>query len=119
VEAGLRDKGNEVEVHVALQQTAQVLQQTMASIQGILEAMPSAQPVEPQPVTEGEWQLLSRLRQEMRVLLQSDDATAADLWETHRALFRADCENPEAIEAAIADFDFDAALKLLEKASAP
>jgi hypothetical protein len=42
-----------------------------------------------------------------------DDASAVELWEAHATVFRARLSNAPAIEAALGEFDFEEALKLL------
>jgi HPt (histidine-containing phosphotransfer) domain-containing protein len=119
LEARLRDQGNEAEVQAALRETADVLERTMASIQGAQSVMLLQPEAEPRKFTEEDWQALTPLTLQIRALLQNDDATAADLWQANQSLFRAAYGSSEQIEAAIADFDFDAALELLDKTSVP
>ena len=57
---------------------------------------------------------LQSVLQQLQLLLQQDDSEALSLWETHAAALRAWLQDADAVEQAIHDFDFDAALRLLQ-----
>jgi hypothetical protein len=48
------------------------------------------------------------------LMLANDDSEAAGLWETHAPLLRVLVPNAAQIEAAIAGFDYEEALQLLQ-----
>ena len=51
-------------------------------------------------------------------LLADDDAEAATLWESHAAVLRVLVAHAPQVEAAIAGFDYEAALQLLQEPAA-
>jgi two-component system sensor histidine kinase/response regulator len=56
------------------------------------------------------------LLQTIGALLEDDDASAVELWETHVRLLKAVVPHGEQVDAAIRGFDFDLALQLLQSA---
>ena len=58
------------------------------------------------------------LLQEIAQLLKQDDSAALELWEANAALLRALHADAGKVEAAIAGFDFEVALALVEDLAA-
>ena len=91
---------------------AQLMQALKAS-PGLLTKEQDAQP----PVSTQDQQHAQEVVQRVREMLQADDALAQDLWQSHAAVLRRVYAHAAAVEAAIGNFDYDEALRLLSALS--
>jgi HPt (histidine-containing phosphotransfer) domain-containing protein len=82
-----------------------------------LRAVPGLMPQEPAPENRelSAEQRLSgtQVLQQIRQMLDDGDAEAKELWVAHAQVLHVLCANATQVEAAIDDFDFEAALQLL------
>ncbi len=116
VEAALRDRVDVSQVRPLLTEPAALL----AALLGELSA--KLPPEDEAPLVQGaitDPQQLATLCQQLAALLADDDAQAADLLQEQGPALRAALHSGyRAIEAAVADYDFDTALKALHTAAA-
>ena len=96
----------------AIRSTDLVLGHLMLILKG-LPGLVAAPPPE-QQTGMGDAERARAVLQEIAELLAQDDASALDFWEANAALLRALHADAAQVEAAIADFDFDTALDLLQ-----
>jgi len=82
----------------------------LKSTPGLFESQAAADAIE---VTDADREFARTLLATIRALLADDDAEAAALWDSHARLLRALLPSANQVEAAIADYDYEQALKLL------
>jgi two-component system sensor histidine kinase/response regulator len=95
------------------------LDHTAAALQRLMTQLKAAPGLVPQPgsvqaeLSDGEREGALLVIEQIRQLLQDDDAAALELWERHAAVLRTLYPQAAQIEAAIAGFAFEEALQLL------
>lgn len=111
----LRNSANGSEHQEALQHTAQELELILHVLQPI-DTLLSADSLSANPslaLTQEQHAQAQELVNELRALLRDDDARAVKLWETHAALLRHYCSNPNDVESAINAFEYESALNMI------
>jgi two-component system, sensor histidine kinase and response regulator len=97
----------------ALQVTGQSLHALASALRPLI-AQPAAAMPQSQPLSAAQQQTAAALLQEVRQLLQADDAAAQDLWSSQRALLHSLLPQAAQVDAAMEDYDFERALALLD-----
>ena len=98
----------------ALDQTAQALQQLVLELRRI-PALAQASPSAPAAADAHTRQQANAVLQHLQDLLQRDDPLASDLWAENAPLLAGVVAQADAVDRAIAAFDYDLALQLLGK----
>ena len=115
LETVLRNQAEHAELRAALAQTAGALDKTMASIRAAKGIIEQAAASDSQVLSDDDKKVVKQRLQQIRELLSSDDPGAAEVWEENRSLLNSAYEDAEKIEAAIAGFNFDEAIGLIDK----
>jgi two-component system sensor histidine kinase/response regulator len=113
LETALRQQAETDAVNAAMAHTGQqlgTLLQLLQAAPGLLDQAPA---VAVDSLSEANRAAGGQTLQQIRELLQQDDAQAGELWEAQAPMLRALCPEAARIEAAIASFAFDEALALL------
>jgi HPt (histidine-containing phosphotransfer) domain-containing protein len=113
LEAALREGAAVHVVTKAVDHTAIALQLLVQQLKATPGLLPVAGALQLAELTEQERADARLVVDEIKQLLQTDDASALDVWESHAMALRALYPQAEKIEAAIAGFDFEEALQLL------
>jgi HPt (histidine-containing phosphotransfer) domain-containing protein len=115
LEWALRNGAPEQEVGHAIDQTLEALEQLMQALKdtpGLLQPLGVAEATN---LSDVDKQLAWDALKAIRILLAADDSEAAVLWETHAPQLRTLVSNATAIDVAIAGFDYEEALLLLQE----
>jgi len=113
LEMGLRTGTQGPEFDQAMADTAQALEHLIGGLKsapGLLDLMPSA---DTRRLTDADRHMAQSVLEAIRGMLAQDDAEAAALWDFHAGLLRALVPSADQVEAAITDYDYETALKLL------
>ena len=104
------------------QQTQAALERTAAALVALLQALQAAPglvkqatPLAQENLSPAALAEAKRILDTVRQLLADDDPEAQTQWEKHAALLTATLSHAAAVEAAINDFAFEKALKLLDQ----
>ena len=114
LEECLRNGMSTGSVQAALQHTGQVLRQLLSALQPALARVAGDAPAPPATWNADQLQAGTAVLQEIRQLLRQDDASAQELWSNHRSVLYTLVAQAAQVDAAIADFDFESALALLD-----
>jgi two-component system sensor histidine kinase/response regulator len=117
LEMALRQRAEKPALEAALQETTELLAHLSAGLRatrGLLPVAPTQHHFCPTPEQQ---QAALQALEHIKALLQADDATAVEVWETHAATLKNVLDAAPEIEAAIGGFDFEAALRMLRPAS--
>ena len=110
LETTLRNAASPSEVNGAIAVTMAELQQLVEVLQAAPGFLPAAAHIAFDASDTG---AVDAVVAQLADLLRQDDASAPDWWEAHAAVLRARLSNATAIEAAVGEYDFEAALELL------
>ena len=113
LETALRNNATRQRLRVEEQRTAEQLDQLLAALQDIPALLATPVSVASRPLSDAERAFGSALLEQLRHMLENDDAAALTLWESHAPLLHALHPQASAIAAAIGDFTFARALELL------
>jgi two-component system sensor histidine kinase/response regulator len=117
LEAAFRAQAPQQEIAGALAAVSRDLSYLMAELQALPSLMETT-PSSPAAPDAQDQQQADVVILQITDLLRQDDPAAPEVWEAHAGVLRAVCADAAAIEAALADFDFEQALQLLEKGTA-
>ena len=115
LEWALRNGAPEQEVGHAIDQTLEALEQLMQALKDTPGLLQTQVAVEATNLSDVDKQLAWDALKAIRILLAADDSEAAVLWETHAPQLRTLVSNATAIDVAIAGFDYEEALLLLQE----
>ena len=113
LESVLRTGAQVSERNQAMGHTAAALQRLIVQIKATTSLPPATEPEHAADVTDLDRENARSLVAQIKLLLQDDDASALELWESHASVLHALFPEAKKIEAAISDFNFDEALRLL------
>ena len=116
LEAALRNAAPASEVDAAIAATVAELQQLIDLLQAAPGFRPVAADATPAASEPSDPEAANAVLAQLVALLRLDDASALEWWEAHAAVLRTRLSNAAAIEAAVGEFDFEAALQLLGQA---
>jgi CheY-like chemotaxis protein len=114
LEANLRDGVRGEQLIAAIRGTDVVLGHLIHILKDLPGLVAPGPAVLPADLGEAERAQARALLQDIARLLAQDDASALDLWDANAALLRAVYADAGKVESAIAAFDFETALALLE-----
>ena len=101
------------ELKHAIAQTLQALERLIAGLKATPGLLLTQSAADASTLSAAQRSSAEQLLTSIQTLLAEDDAEAAALWESHAALLRAVVPQAAQVEAAIAGFDYEAALKIL------
>ena len=113
LESALRSGAANTLVHTELRNTAEVLEQLIQAFRTIPDLLATQSSAEPATLSETERANGMALVNQLKLLLANDDLSALALWEDHLPLLQALLPQAPKIAAAINDFAFVEALKIL------
>jgi two-component system sensor histidine kinase/response regulator len=113
LETALREQVPPEQVQQALEHSAAALQTLIRALHNVPHLLPAPQPVLAGITAAQRLQALA-LTEQIKGLLQEDDARAQELWESHATVLAAVHARAQDIERAISAFDFETALDLLQ-----
>jgi two-component system sensor histidine kinase/response regulator len=117
LEMVLRTRAPEHELNQATSQTLQALDPLIKALKGAPGFVQSQIAVAESTLTDADKRMAGDALVSITLMLANDDSEAAALWETHAPLLRVLVPNAAQIEAAIAGFDYEEALQLLQTIS--
>ena len=98
-----------------MDQTLEALEQLMQALKDTPGLLQPQVAIEATNLSEVDKQLAWDALKAILILLAADDSEAAVLWDTHAPQLRTLVSNAAAIDVAIADFDYEEALLLLQE----
>jgi two-component system sensor histidine kinase/response regulator len=113
LETALRTGAQAADLAQALDHTAAALQGLILQLKAAPGLVPVSGPDRATALTVEDRAIAQQVVEQIRQMLQEDDAAALDLWESHVRVLRSLYPDAAKIEAAIAGFDFEEALHLL------
>ncbi len=113
LESALRTSAPADDVEAAEAQAAEALATLMQALQATPGLLEPQLPGSVQGLSAQEQHAAQALLQSIRQRLQDDDTEAQDLWDSNATLLRRVCGNAAHIEAAMGDFAYEEALRLL------
>jgi hypothetical protein len=117
LEMVLRTSAPEHELRHALEQTLQALDQLISALKGVPGLVQSQIVLDVLNLADADKQIAVDALEAIKRMLANDDSEAAALWETHASVLRVLVPNAAQIEAAIAGFDYEEAMQLLQATS--
>jgi two-component system sensor histidine kinase/response regulator len=99
-----------------LEPAATQLQALVTDLRATPGVVAELAPVVSEPLTPAQHNYMQTVIQELRKLLEQDDADVQALWESHAHALRSVMPQAEEIEQAIQGFDFEEALRLMPAA---
>ena len=118
LESALRSGAAPAQVDAAEAEAARALSPLMAALKAVPGLLPPpaqeahAQSAQP-PLSAADQQTAAALIERIKERLRADDAEAQDLWDGHAAMLRRVCSEASHIEAALGNFEYEEALRLL------
>ena len=99
----------------ALAEVGRLLDALVAQLRALPDLPDDARvaPADAAPLTEAERAQAGQVLERLRALLAQDDGAAQACWEEHARLLHSLVPDPQALQAALSDFNFEQALQLL------